>query len=219
VESGAVIKGFDVVEDGIASLREGGEALVVDHFIFEAAPEGFDKGVVVAVAFPAHGSDQAMLSEELAISGAGKLRAAIGVDDEGPGGPALKQRHPQSGTDEASVEDLMHGPADDAASVAVQDGDEVKPALGGQDASGIGHPDMIGTADGKVLEAIRRDRAAMSAIGRPRPVLGALPGEEPLLTHESSDAIAPAGATQSLRQPRTAIGLATADKLLPNALA
>jgi len=38
VESGAVIKGFDVVEDGIASLREGGEALVIDDFVFEAAP-------------------------------------------------------------------------------------------------------------------------------------------------------------------------------------
>ena len=50
-------KRFDVVEDGMASCGEGGEALVVDHFIFEAAPEGFDEGVVVAVSFPAHGSD------------------------------------------------------------------------------------------------------------------------------------------------------------------
>ena len=49
MESVAVIKGFDVVEDGRARFGEGGEALVVDHFIFEAAPEGFDKGVVVAV--------------------------------------------------------------------------------------------------------------------------------------------------------------------------
>jgi hypothetical protein len=59
----------------------------------------------------------------------------------------------------------------------------------------------------------------MSAIGRPGPVLGSLPGEEPFLAHEPSDAIAPAGATQNVRQPRTAIGLATAGKLLPNALA
>ncbi len=40
VQSGAVIKGFDVVEDGSARFCKGGEALVIDHFIFEAAPEG-----------------------------------------------------------------------------------------------------------------------------------------------------------------------------------
>jgi len=84
VQPGTVIKGFDVVEDGGARLGEGGEALMVDDFIFEAAPEGFDKGVVVAVAFAAHGSDQAILSEEPPISLAGKLSAAIGVNDDAP---------------------------------------------------------------------------------------------------------------------------------------
>jgi hypothetical protein len=82
-----------------------------------------------------------MLGEDLPISGAGKLRAAIGVNDEGAGGTALQKRHAQSGDDEPCVEDLVHGPANDAARVAIQNGDEVKPALGGQDASGIGHPD------------------------------------------------------------------------------
>lgn len=46
----AVIKGLDSVEDGMASLGEGGEALVIDHFIFEAAPEAFDEDAVVVVA-------------------------------------------------------------------------------------------------------------------------------------------------------------------------
>lgn len=52
MQSGAVVEGFDVVEDGAASLLEGGKALVVDHFVFQAAPEGFDKGVVVTIALP-----------------------------------------------------------------------------------------------------------------------------------------------------------------------
>ena len=82
MQSGTVIKGFDVVEDGTEGLGEGGEALVIDDFVFQAAPEGFDEGVIVAVAFAAHGSDQAILSEELPISRAGKLGAAIGVNDE-----------------------------------------------------------------------------------------------------------------------------------------
>jgi len=33
VESGAVIEGFDVVEDGSASLGECGEAVVVNQFV------------------------------------------------------------------------------------------------------------------------------------------------------------------------------------------
>ena len=67
VQPGAVIEGFDVVEDGGARLREGGEALMVDDFVFEAAPEGFDEGVVVTVAFAAHGSDQAILHTAIIV--------------------------------------------------------------------------------------------------------------------------------------------------------
>ena len=51
VQPGPVIEGFDVVEDGSASLGEGGEAVMIDQFVFETAKEAFDKSVVVAVAF------------------------------------------------------------------------------------------------------------------------------------------------------------------------
>jgi len=56
MQSDAVIEGFDVVEDGSASLGEGGEAMVIDQFVFEAAKEALDKGIVVAIAFSTHGS-------------------------------------------------------------------------------------------------------------------------------------------------------------------
>jgi len=55
VESGAVVKGFDVIEDGGTSCGVGGEALMIDQFVFESAPEGFDKGIIVAVAFATPG--------------------------------------------------------------------------------------------------------------------------------------------------------------------
>ena len=54
MQSDAVIEGFDVVEDGSTSLGEGGEAVMIDEFVFEATPERFDKGIVVAVAFSTH---------------------------------------------------------------------------------------------------------------------------------------------------------------------
>ena len=56
MKSDAVIEGFDVVEDGSASLGEGGEAVMIDQFVFEAAKEALDKGIVVAIAFSTHGS-------------------------------------------------------------------------------------------------------------------------------------------------------------------
>ena len=82
VESGAVVEGLDVIEDGGTSFGEGGETVVVNQFIFEATKKAFDKSVIVAVAFASHGSGQIVLSEELAISGTGELATAIGVDDE-----------------------------------------------------------------------------------------------------------------------------------------
>ena len=57
MESGAIVEGLDVIEDGGASLGAGGEAMMIDQFLFEAAKEGLDEGVIVAVAFAAHGRD------------------------------------------------------------------------------------------------------------------------------------------------------------------
>jgi len=52
---------FDVIKDGSAGLGAGGEAMMIDQFVFEAAKERLDEGVIVAVGFAAHGRDQAVL--------------------------------------------------------------------------------------------------------------------------------------------------------------
>ena len=57
MQSGAVIEGFDVVEDGQARLGISGETLMIDQLVFETAPERLDVGIVVAIALPAHGGD------------------------------------------------------------------------------------------------------------------------------------------------------------------
>ena len=56
VESGALVEGFDVVENGSTGLGEGGEAVMIDQFVFEAAKEALDKGIVVAVSLSTHRS-------------------------------------------------------------------------------------------------------------------------------------------------------------------
>jgi hypothetical protein len=55
VESGAVIEGLDVIEDGGAGLGAGSEAMMVGQFLFETAKEGLDEGVIVAIGFATHG--------------------------------------------------------------------------------------------------------------------------------------------------------------------
>jgi hypothetical protein len=37
------------VEDGAAGLGEGGEALMVEHLVFETAPKAFDEGIVLVI--------------------------------------------------------------------------------------------------------------------------------------------------------------------------
>ena len=102
-------------------------------------------------------------------------------------------------------------------SADIEDGDKIEPSLAGQDASGIGNPDVIWLNYGEVLKAVGSDRTAVLAVSRARPVLGALPSEEPFGTHEPRDMIATAGTAHDVSQPRAAIGLSTARKLEPNA--
>ena len=93
MQSGAVVKGFDVIEDSGARLGQCGEAMMVNEFVFEATPKRFNEGIVVAVALTSHRSEQSVLGQDMAISGAGELGAAIGVDDEWFKGAALSERH------------------------------------------------------------------------------------------------------------------------------
>ena len=50
MKPGAVVEGLDVIEDGGAGLGTGGQAMMIDQFVFEAAKERLDEGVTVAVA-------------------------------------------------------------------------------------------------------------------------------------------------------------------------
>ena len=183
VESGAVVEGLDVIEDGGESPGVGREAAMIDQLVFEAAPERFDKGVIVAVTGTTHGSEQAMLSQDLAVSCTGELTAPIGVDDEGSSRLTLAQGHAQSGADQWSIKDGTHGPADDSAAKDIEDSDEIEPALSGEDASSIGNPDLIGAPNVKMSDAVRRNRSTVTALGRGRSIFGALSREDPLHSH------------------------------------
>ena len=92
----------------------------------------------------------------------------------------------------------MHGPTHHAPGADIQDGDQIQPALAGQDASGIGHPNLVGTLHGKTWEAVRCDGSAVTTVGRGHAIPGALTGEESLAPHEPGNAVTPARTTQGL---------------------
>ena len=63
-----VVEDFDVLADRKAYLLARGEALMIDQFILQRSPEGFDGCVVVAVATAAHRRPHVKLADECLIS-------------------------------------------------------------------------------------------------------------------------------------------------------
>jgi hypothetical protein len=59
-----------------------------------------------------------------------------------------------------NIEALVHRPADHAPGAEIEDRDQIASALAGQDAGGIGHPNVIGSADGAVAAWAAWDRLA-----------------------------------------------------------
>ncbi len=132
--------------------------------------------------------------------------------------PGWRWRRPiRSAAMVGSIEERTHGPADYPPAAEIEDGNQIQPALAGEDAGGIGDPDLVRTSDSQTWETVRGDQSAVAAMGGGVTIPGALPGKEAFGPHEPGDAIAPSGATEHLRQARTAVSAATAGELLPNA--
>ena len=91
----AIVEAFDVIEDFAARLAVADKVAPINQFQFEGAPEAFHGGVVVAVAFAAHGGEQAGLAQGLAVSGAGVLDAPIGVEQQLGWWVAVQEGHGQ----------------------------------------------------------------------------------------------------------------------------
>ena len=93
----AVVKEFDPFKDGGLGFRVGDELAAMDEFAFEAAPEAFHGGIVIAVAGSAHAGDDPGPHELLPVGGTGVLAATIRMMDQPRRWPALLQRHLQGG--------------------------------------------------------------------------------------------------------------------------
>ena len=79
----------------------------------------------------------------------------------------------------AAYEALTHGPANDAPAVAIQDGDEVQPAL----SRGSAVASLTQTwleRRRSLVPSVRSDGFVVAAVGASHSIFGALPGAEPL---------------------------------------
>src|SRR5215469_1169764 len=159
-----------------------------------------------------------VLGQGLAVRSAGELGSAIGGNDERFNGATLGERHAQSGDDQRRIEDLMHGPTDDATREQIEHGHEVEPALAGKDASGVGDPDLIASPNAKVSDAVRRNGPAVATLRGGWTIFRALTGKESFQAHEPGNAVASSWATQDSRQSWTTVGLSTPHELLADAL-
>src|ERR1700726_4058677 len=160
-----------------------------------------------------------MLREHFTIGTADKLATAIGMEDELCRWLTLLQSHAQSGDDEPSIEDLMHGPTDHAAGKDIQDGNKIQPALAGENAGRVGRPHLVRPFDHETFKAVRRNWPAVTTVGCSHPILGTLTCKETFGAHETGDAIASSRASQHLSQSWATIGLTNSNKFLSNALA
>ena len=130
----------------------------------------------------------------------------------------LIECHAQSGDDQGGIKDLMHGLADYTSSKDIEHGHEIQPTLAGEDACGIGNPDLIGSLNLEMSYSIGCYGTTMAAVSGSRPIFRSLPGEDSLQAHEPGDAVASPRAAQHPCQSRAAVSLTTAHKLLADAL-
>src|SRR5207248_11739975 len=145
MEAAAVVKGFDEVEDGLASFAASFEATPIDQFVFEGAPERFHGGVVIAAGFAAHGGQRLALSQSVTEVRASVLAAAVGVENQRGNRLAMRQRHVPGPEDQWGVNVLVHGPADNTTAVAVHNAGQVEPAFLGVDVGDVTDPDLVGS--------------------------------------------------------------------------
>src|SRR6187431_2850186 len=92
----AIVEGFNVVKDQEASFTASVELVAVNQFEFEGAPEAFHKGIVVTVAFAAHGGDQTRLGQSGPVVSRSVLDTTIGMEEQLTRLCPVKESHSQS---------------------------------------------------------------------------------------------------------------------------
>src|SRR5436190_9139105 len=201
METTAVIKDFDEVENGLLSLGASLERAAIDEFLFEGAPEGFHGGIVIAAGFAAHGSQRFGFNQSVSKIGAGILAAAIGVKDQLRRRLAMSLSHVPCSQDELSIDGLAHSPADDAPAEEVHDASQIKPSFRGGDIGDVSDPDLIGsTWGGQLSQPVGSNGMIVAAVSGPDAETAPDSSSDALLAHHPGNAMAAMSASSPVEQ-------------------
>jgi hypothetical protein len=220
VETGAVVKGFDVVEDASSGVEGRGERVVVKAFGFEGGKEAFDAGIVVRICSATHAGNEAVGEEAVAVLGAGVLAPAVTVMKQAGGRFSMVKSHEQGGNREGSMETVSKGPADNTAAVKVQNDGEKEPAISGFQISNIDSPNLIGTGGRSRAqgEMVGGDRPVVSALGSLRTKAATLTSAQSRQAHEAAHAALAVFATalvEGVSEAGTSVSLPALGKSMP----
>jgi hypothetical protein len=152
VSAAPVVEDLEVLEQGVGELDAGSPAAAVEELGLDPAPEGFDDGVVVAVADRAHGWDQPGLLGPAGERPGCELQAVVGVD-HGPGGwvgAAVGDGHAERVGGQGRGLGGVDGPAHDSTGVHVEHDRAVELALPGGVLGDVGDPQLVRFMPGEV---------------------------------------------------------------------
>ena len=173
--------------------------LFVSNFLgLVAFEKRFHRGVVVAVPSTAHALNQLMLTQLLAECTAGVLRSAIAVDNDTWAGDAKRDGISQRSNNELRVNRSAGFPADDLASMQVNEGCQVRESFFGRNVSDVGQPDFVKRFGGEVLvQAVWCDWVIVVGVCCGNAEFGAAICSNPCHTHVFGNGIEATGNTTS----------------------
>ena len=147
---------------GREQIEAAGEVAGIDQFVFERAPQPFDKDIVEGSTTAIHADRDATLLERSQEFGGGELRAVVGVPNFGLTEAECGLERRQT---EAGLQGVGEFPAEHEAAEPIHHRHEVEKAAAHRNVSNIGAPDLIGSQDFHATQQVRihlvtRHRAA-----------------------------------------------------------
>lgn len=183
-----IVKDFNVVKDSRASLLARLEATGMNQFCLERGKEAFHRRVVVDVTRAAHATRD-FVRQELQISVAGVLFAAVRMMEQVAAGLATGQRHLQRVARQAVVQVGSHAPADNQTRVNVHNDSQVEPTLHRGNKRNVSQPLAIGRWTREILgQQVWRDRQVMPRLGGTFEAAAPYASQS-FLTHQSRDPV------------------------------
>lgn len=163
----AVVEDLDVLLDCRFGVGPCGVPLMINHLVFQAAPEALHRRVVVAVPLARHRCLHAELRDQFAIVVGAILAATVRVQNQPWRRPLSSNGPPQRLRRELLRHPRPKRIAHHLACEDVLDAGQIEPSFIGGDVGNVAHPGFVRARRGEGLfQQVRRHREAMVRVCR-----------------------------------------------------